>query len=139
MGVPTFPISVTGISDKNKKANHNDKEIFLPVEILYSAAWWPKELSKKHSTSMLFTLNAIQDDFGPYLCKWIESYELLEPAINLYFSVLYNPHIYAEVKFLSMAQAVETYHRRVFGGSFQDNDQYLANLYQQFRDGSEIA
>jgi ApeA N-terminal domain 1 len=78
---------------------------------------------------MLFTLPTIESNFAKCIQSWIKKYELLEPAINLYFSVLYNPSNYAEVKFLSLTQAIETYHRRLFDEKYQNDDIYRAGLY----------
>ena len=51
---------------------------------------------------------------------------------DLYFSTLYNPHLYTESTFLSLIQAIETYHRRRFGGKYQADKKYKENLYRNF-------
>ena len=43
--------------------------------------------------------------------QWLSRYDLSLPAYALYFGFLYNPGTYAEEKFLSMARALEAYHR----------------------------
>ena len=43
--------------------------------------------------------------------------------------MLYNPQNYVEIRFLSLTQAIETYHRRLFGGKYQDDEEYLAGIY----------
>jgi hypothetical protein len=131
MGVPTFPISVRGLSDSNKTEIINGKSFSIPIDIYYSAASWPEALNESYEYNMLFTLPAIEDNFEVYIRNWIDNFDLLAPSINLYFSVLYNPHSFAEVKFLSLAQAIETYHRRVFGGKYQSDKEYQSDIFMR--------
>jgi hypothetical protein len=130
MGAPTYPIAVIGRSDGNKILKEDESELFLPIDIYYLASSWPKEIKHIHSTQMLFTLPTIESNFEKCIQGWMEKYELLEPAINLYFSVLYNPSNFVEVKVLSLTQAIETYHRRLFDGKYQSDDTYSAGLYR---------
>jgi len=81
---------------------------------------------------MLFTLPSIQDQIEIYFNNWISKAESLKPVYDLYFSTFYNPHLYLESQFLSLAQAIETYHRRRFGGKYQTDEQYRGDLYQRF-------
>lgn len=45
--------------------------------------------------------------------KWFEISEKLKPVFDLYLGVMYNPGMYKEYQFLSLAQALESYHRNV--------------------------
>jgi hypothetical protein len=130
MGAPTYPIAVTGQSNANKIIKEDKSELFLPIDIFYLASSWPREIKHIHSTQMLFTLSTIESNFEKCVQSWMEKYELLEPAINLYFSVLYNPSNLVEIKLLSLTQAIETYHRRLFGGKYQSDDVYSTGLYR---------
>lgn len=130
MGMPTFPISVRGISNANKEITEDGREFLSPIDIYYLAPWWPEEVKEYHRSQMLFTLETIEEDFSLHLQNWMDIFELIEPAINLYFSVLYNPSSYAELKYLSLAQALETYHHRMFGGKYQADEVYQAEVYE---------
>ncbi len=123
-----------GLSDLIKTGLNNGKSYCIPIDIYYSAASWPDTLIETHESTMLFTLSAIEANFEVYLRNWIEKFDLLAPSINLYFSVLYNPHSYAEVKFLSLAQAIETYHRRVFGGKYLSDKEYHSSIFLKLID-----
>src|SRR5258706_2892436 len=131
IGAATYPIGLIGQSNANKVISENKKEIFLPIDIYYLSPSWPKQIKPIHSNEMLFTLTAIESSFEKCIQNWIKKYELLEPAINLYFSVLYNPSNFVEVRFLSLAQAIETYHRRLFDGKYQVDDIYRVGLYNE--------
>ncbi len=131
MGTPTFPISLRGTSNANKQLTDNGGEFLPPIDIYYLVPWWPEEMKEYRGFQMLFTLAAIEEKFSLYLQNWMDKFDLIEPAINLYFSVLYNPNSYAELKYLSLAQALETYHHRMFGGKYQADEIYQAEAYER--------
>ncbi len=74
----------------------------------------------------------ISDKFELSLRNWFEKAEKLEPIYNLYFGTLYNSRMYLEHRFLSQIHAIESYHRRVNGGKYQENDEYRSGLYKKF-------
>ena len=61
---------------------------------------------------LLFSLADIESDFSLMLQLWFNSYKELESIFNLIFSTEYKPDMYLESKFLNIAQAAESYHRR---------------------------
>ena len=61
---------------------------------------------------MLFYYRNVADQIEGILTKWIETYEISEPAFNLYFASKSGGHKYLDSKFLSLAQGIETLHRR---------------------------
>ena len=131
MGFPTYPVSITGRSNANKEVMENGNEYLTPIEIYYLVPWWPEEIKEHRFFRMLFTLPTIEENSTQFLQNWMDKFDQIEPAINLYFSVLYNPNSYAEVKYLSLAQAVETFHHRIFGGKYLDDEKYQTNIYEQ--------
>ncbi len=64
--------------------------------------------------------------------KWFEVYSSLQPVIDLYLAPIYNAAMYLDNKFLNIAQAVETYHRRFEGGEYVTRDRYGKTTYQKF-------
>ena len=73
---------------------------------------------------MIITLPEMKQEFGAVLEKWFSKYEELESAYNLFFGALFNSSLYLEFYFLSLMQAIETYHRQVFGGKYIEQDAY---------------
>lgn len=61
---------------------------------------------------MLLPLPQIRDRITKILGNWFDKYERLEPICNLHFGAIYNTELYLEHTFLSVVQAVESYHRR---------------------------
>lgn len=129
MGTPTFPIEISGKSGASKSIKEDGQVLYYPIDIYYPVAWWPERLAKQYSASMLFTLQDIKENIGSIFANWLDLYEIVEPALNLFFSVLYNPNSYVEIRFLSLAQAIETYHRRKFGGVYMEKRKYLDEIY----------
>lgn len=74
----------------------------------------PKKLSPQN---MLFRYNDISENFESYLRKWFENANNLKPMYDLYFSIIHSSNMYVDHKFLSLMQALETYHRRILGGN----------------------
>jgi len=61
---------------------------------------------------LYFSLADIDSEFSLILQKWFNSFEELKSIFNLIFSTEYKPDMYLESKFLNIAQAAESYHRR---------------------------
>ena len=61
---------------------------------------------------LYFSLADIDSQFSLILQKWFNSFEELKSIFNLIFSTEYKPDMYLESKFLNIAQAAESYHRR---------------------------
>lgn len=61
---------------------------------------------------MIVTLDLLADQFGSIMKNWISTRERLRPLIVLYFGTQRNPSTYLEHRFLSLFQALESFHRR---------------------------
>ena len=132
MGTPTRPLEVFGQTEYEKRVFEDGKEFLKPIEIHYQAIGWSVDVEEVHSYRMPFTLAKIQERFEACLGNWISNADLLAPVYNLFFAALYNPHQYLESNFLTLVQALETYHRRRFGGQYQTDKEYQEGLYQIF-------
>lgn len=127
MSSPTY---VTEIIGSTESAKEEDPALYYPIKIYYLATSWKLNHSKKHYFEMMFTLPTVEEQIEKILAKWLSNAEIIKPVYDLYFSTLYNSSIYQEFQFLSLAQAVETYHRQVYGGKYQSNDVFLNGLYK---------
>ncbi len=67
---------------------------------------------------VLVPLPAIEADLEQIFNAWFEKERSLRPVYELYFGALYNPQMYVDTEFLTLAQALESYHSRTsLGGS----------------------
>lgn len=55
----------------------------------------------------------IKENFSQYITNWFVKSSNLKPVFDLYFGSVYNNEMYLQNKFLSLAQALEVYHRRL--------------------------
>ena len=102
-----------------------DGEIVLNDILIYHRTGPYSEPSKPvYPHEMFFTLNDISENFGNIMNNWIIKAEVLQPVYDLYFGALYNPSLHLNYQFLSLAQAIESYHRRIFGGKYVSDDAY---------------
>ena len=83
----------------------------LGVDLFYRLAQVPK-VKELHPAQMLFTLPDAGERLETLLVNWFAKQELLRPVFDLYFGAVYNRQAYMEQRFLSLMQAIETYHRR---------------------------
>jgi hypothetical protein len=60
----------------------------------------------------LFSYSEVRDTVGAMLGLWMETYDLIQPCLGLYFSARSDSHRFINGRFLAGAQALETYHRR---------------------------
>lgn len=118
LSVPTYPLQISGQLDTKEN-----------IDFLYSQPHLPAEIKPIHATNILFSFPDIQDNFQSHLVSWFKQAKPLRPVYDLYFSTLYNPHEYLQSTFLSLTQALETYHRRQYGGVYLATEAYKKDVY----------
>lgn len=117
------PLAIKGITEVNKEMI-NDKTRYPPVEIFYRLSDILKAPKTLPPLDMLFTFKDISGRFESFLRNWFEKMDLLEPIYDLYFGTLYNPRMYPEHRFLSLIQAIESFHQRIYGGEYLSDENY---------------
>jgi len=127
MSKPTF---VTEVIGNTELAREENPTFYYPVKIYYLVDGWKPDPAQAHYFEMTFTLPAIEEKLEKILGIWISKAEVIKPVYDLYFSALYNPSIYQEFHFLSLVQAVETYHRQIYGGKYQSDEVFREDLYK---------
>src|SRR5660397_82473 len=130
MGKAIYPLIIKGENASCKKESPDGSVKFKKISIFYSMNRLP-DLSKKiNRKEMFFQFEDISDNFEKYLNNWMKKSEILKPVYGLYFGTIYNPTMYHEHKFLSLIQAIESYHRRVHDGKYVSEDEY-AKIYER--------
>ena len=117
------PLAIEGITEVDKEMI-NDKSHYPPVEIFYRLSDILKVPKTLPPFDMLFTFKDISGRFESFLRKWFEIVDLLEPIYNLYFGTLYNPRMYLEHRFLSLIQAIESFHQHIYEGEYLSDENY---------------
>jgi hypothetical protein len=110
---PIKPYSIQGKTEKAKLV-FDDKEYFEPIQVISERILINKLDSPRFIIpwKMLFTLKAISHK-KRLMKNWFNKSELLKPIYDLYFGTLYKQGMYTSNEFLNLAQALESYHRRV--------------------------
>jgi hypothetical protein len=83
---------------------------------------------------VLFDFKAISERFPEAVQTWFDSYEKFNSAFNLYFATRTPRQLYLENRYLMLAQAVETLHRKMSTDIAYDEVEY-AELSAAVMDG----
>ena len=74
--------------------------------------------------NMLFKFEEIQGDTENIINNWIKGYEQFAPAFHVYFWAQRDAYPYLEVRFLSLIQGLEAYHRRASNEKEMDEAEF---------------
>lgn len=75
---------------------------------------------------MLFNYGVIKANAQDIFNNWVNAYEILSPALSLYFSTKIGAQKYLDGKFLALAQGLETYHRRTSDEKLMNEEQFAS-------------
>ncbi|ANF81461.1 hypothetical protein A3K93_04165 [Acinetobacter sp. NCu2D-2] len=101
-----------------------ENEYPVPIKIYYQSTTYVEKVPNKSRHKMLFTFGTIEDNAQHVFNNWLNAYEYLAPAMNLYFSTKMDAQKYLEGKFLALAQGLETYHRRTSNETLMETDAF---------------
>jgi len=124
MSQAIYPLAMKGRTKARGRISADGRLIYNPISIFRANDSFLNLSGKIRRPKMLFSFKEISHDFEACLNNWFTKSEILKPVYDLYFGTLYNPSIYLEHEFLSLSQAIESYHRRVYGGQYLSNDDY---------------
>ena len=122
--------------------NHGDP---APITIYAPRVFYhSKDQPKIARNRMLFGFSDIRDNAEGMINKWIESYEDYRNAFDLYFLAQLKPQLSLEVKFLTLAQGLEVYHRQMSSDDAPEMDEIklkykelVQGLIEQYPDGKD--
>jgi hypothetical protein len=78
----------------------------------------------EYAHQMTFPLAQIHNEVPSIIRGWFAQEEKLRPVYNLVLSTVQAPDQYVQSTFLSLAQALESFHRIVYGGEYENGDTY---------------
>ena len=104
--------SVTGYSSEITQEYQDGQKRESPIKIYYQSEPYSEAKPEVYRPELLFHYRNVADQLEEILTKWVKNYEISEPAFNLYFSTKSGGQKYLDGKFLSLAQGIETLHRR---------------------------
>ena len=128
---PVYVVSVSAQIDKPKQEIQGHA-IYEDYEIIRKLSRNGDKQKQLMPHDMQFCLADLQPRPADFLKLYFDKRKLLEPVCELYFSTLYNDDMYVRQRFLSLAHAVEAYHRAFIGGKYQADKQYKDGLEKFF-------
>ena len=105
----------------------------IPINIYYPSWPYSKEEPRIYQNYLLFGFEQIQNDAKKRIKNWIDIYEQIEPALDLYFLAKMGEQPTSKAKFLALAQSLEACHRRINGGK-ESFGERLENIIEPFKD-----
>ena len=96
------------VYSSHRPATIRDQE--MPVQLISGVISQDQPEDKK-SDKMLFNLKYIEPHFSLCLQKWLNINEEIKNICDIYFGLKYADFMYGELRFLSIVQALESYHR----------------------------
>jgi hypothetical protein len=119
VGRPIFYLAMNG---KWRDTSEESSEV-ASVKILFGQRYVSDRYVRPLERT-LFGLYDVENGFERTFKGWVERAELLRPVYELYLGSYYNPATYIDQQFLNLAQALESYHRRVCGGQYMSKEAY---------------
>ena len=116
---------VTVTSEEIRQDIGNAKTSPVQISLYYPSLPYTKNEPKIDWHRMLFRYGQIQNDAERIINSWFDAYDVIEPALNLYFSTKTGAHRYIDGKFLALAQGLETYHRRTSNEKLMDDAVFI--------------
>ncbi|MFC6671821.1 HEPN domain-containing protein [Marinobacterium aestuariivivens] len=96
-----------------------------PIEIFLNLS--PNDdidFSELSEPFILLKFDDISDNFGHIISSWLTNYEKYDSTFNLYFATKSAKGLYLDNRFLMLAQAVESLHRRMSPDSTYTTEEY---------------
>ncbi|MEZ4709401.1 MAG: hypothetical protein R3A44_19485 [Caldilineaceae bacterium] len=116
MNEPSFFRKVVGRLMSNSEQKR-DIEIFFVQPLL-------ENYQDPHFSNILIQYRDITDKFPLMLSKWLSNHEDFKPLQDLFFGYFNHPDVHVNFGFLSLMQALESYHRTTMPGTYVTSDKY---------------
>lgn len=102
----------------------NGKQHPVSIKVFYPSNPFTEKVPDKSWHRMLFTYGTIKSNAQDVFNNWLRAYEIMAPALSLYFSTKNGAQKYLDGKFLALAQGLETYHRRTSDEKLMDSSEF---------------
>jgi len=126
-GEPIYPRRIKAQIGRQNKNTEN--QIKQPIEILYKPIGTesPKSL---HPLQMILPFSLVRENIADVISNWFEKSNLLKPTVDIFISIFYQSNIYIDNVFLNLMHAIESFHRRRYGGQYIPEQEYRQYLKQ---------
>lgn len=146
------PITATS-NTSCRNIDTGESEPAPPISLYYESLPYTKEAPTVYQHHMLFRYQEIKANAEQIINNWLQAYDKIEPALNLYFGVTTGGLLYLDAKVLALAHGLESYHRRTSDETRMDKsnfeslgetlkaqcpEKYQEWLYEKLEYGNEL-
>ena len=85
---------------------------------------YTKDEPEINALDMLFRFTEVQGQFESIINKWIENYEQISPALDLFFLTKTGTLPTWNIQFLTLVQSLEAFHRRTSNEKHMEEDEF---------------
>ena len=110
-----------------------DKIGLLPINIFYLSQFYTKD-KPRIGSNRLFEFEQIQNNAESVICNWVDTYKQVTPAFHFYFWTQMEAYPCSEVKFLTLVQGLEAYHRKMFNENRVKLRNRIEEIIEPFKD-----
>jgi len=147
-------LDVTANSDEILEKGKENSTRPADISVYYPSLPFSQEIPRIKIHEMLFRFDRIKDNAESIFSNWLKAYSIIRPSLGLYFSAVTGSHKFLDGKFLALAQALETYHRRTSSDTIMERGKFRSLfasllckcpklhrdwLYSRLRFGNEIS
>jgi hypothetical protein len=111
IGKPVYPLAIEAFLPKNYK---------IDIYFALNNILLDKEI---HFSQMMISYNNLTSYLDKFLNNWFKYSDTLDPVYELFFGTYY-AQLYVHFYFLSLIQAIEAFHRRIY----EDKGKYLFDV-----------
>jgi hypothetical protein len=114
MGIPVYPSHLS--ADPINSSKFESIEIFycIPNPLIIESLH-PREIEISFPDIIKYTNRNVQK-IGDVINNWLKRAEVIAPVFDLFFLTFYDNSMSVRTCFLTLMQAIETFHRRVYEG-----------------------
>lgn len=121
IGETTFINQVKALGDDVQIGPDNTTKENIELFFTQKKVLTNKEI---HSFEMILPFPRISEQITDVLSLWFKKAIRLRSVYDLFFGTFYNPGMYLQFHFLSLMQALESFHRVTKGGKYLSNDDW---------------
>jgi hypothetical protein len=113
---PTYPIKLDGESSSSifEPAEGTNPPVYNPIQIIthWNDLIEPSDSEFIHPYHIVFTFNSIHKKRKKIIAGWFKKSDEYSSIFELYFATMFNPKMYLQNIYLTLAQCIESYHRK---------------------------
>jgi hypothetical protein len=128
---PVEPVAISGKvtgSDYEVQVGEEKMPSHTIANVYYRVRSHPDDAKALFGLHMLLPYSALSARIEDIVNRWFDQRSRLKPTIDLFTAVQREVGLYTNARFLFMAQAIETYHRRSVSANEGPSPEHIARL-----------